>query len=152
MPVNWKLDYGAYADSTSSNLIHRVHPDSFLLWDTETHTPEFRMWWRCKVNYKGMGKTRITLMDGLEAAIHIMQSRGYVKPCRRCADAAPAPARGKEVDIEWRKADLEGYWEDALYAAETGQPILVGETVPLDDDREVGGVDVHALHEGDSPS
>jgi hypothetical protein len=116
MPIKWRHDYGIVLHKMS-RVVHRVHPDSYAKWDTETNAGSPVIWWRCK-GYRGayqMGKSKIIIMDSLEAAIHIMQSGGQLTPCRRCRELAD------------------------------GQQVLVDEVLALVDHRQVGTADMHPL-------
>lgn len=123
MPLKFKHDYGIVLHMMT-RVVHRVHPDSYARWDTETGTATPVIWWRCK-GYRGayqMSKSKIIIMDSLEAAIHIMQSGGQLTPCRRCRELA------------------------------NGQQVLVDEVLSLADYGQVGTADMRPLQSRNPPA
>lgn len=116
MSLKFKHDYGIVLHRMA-NVVHRVHPDSYARWDTETNTGTPVIWWRCKGHrgaYK-MGNNEIIIMSSLEAAIHIMQSGQQFRLCLRCRELADA------------------------------QQVLVEEVLSLVDYRQVGTADMRPL-------
>lgn len=116
MPIKWHHDYGIVVHK-HARVVHRVHPASHARWDTETATGSPVIWWHCK-GHRGlyqMAKSKIIIMDSLEAAIHIMQSGGEMRLCLRCRELAD------------------------------GQQVLVDEVLALVSHRQVGAADLRPL-------
>lgn len=144
VPLKLKHEYGM-STWPSSYVFHLVDPESHGVYDREENKITPKIWWRCKSGAYTMGKVPLVFMDSLEVAIHILQSGGALKACRRCSD-------DRELD-KLRAADAAAEVADEEYQdAETterrrqhGQQVLVDEAATVFMDGQVGTADMRPL-------
>lgn len=117
VPLKLKYEYGM-STWPSSYVFHLVDPESHGVYDREEHKITPKIWWRCKSGAYTMGKVPLIFMDSLEVAIHILQSGGALKACRRC-----------QLDKE----------------PDGGKQVLVDEAATVFMDRQVGTADMYPL-------
>lgn len=98
IPLKLKHEYGI-STWPSSYVFHLIDPESHAVYDREEDKISPKIWWRCKSGAYTMGKVPLIFMDSLEVAIHILQSGGALKTCRRC-QLDKEPDGGKQVLVD----------------------------------------------------
>lgn len=84
LKTTWNKTYGI-STWASAMRVHRVNPNSYFEYDTQTKEFNCKLWWRCKPGAYSMGKVPIELLNEVEAAAVVMSWPGW-QLCRTCHD------------------------------------------------------------------